>query len=142
MEEQFDFRNGEYFTEEKAVQIKPLVLAYIGDSVYELYVRNRLINGKYRDVNQLHHMAISLVRAKSQAEILHTVEPFLSEREQDIVRRGRNAHTNTVPKNSDIVTYHHATGFEALVGFLYITNQAGRLNEILEKAFESANGQG
>ena len=120
-------------TEIEALQIKPLVLAYIGDGVYELYVRNDLLRKPYRDAHDLHQKAVPFVRAGGQADILRRLSEELTEKEADVVRRGRNAHANTIPKNADVQTYHLATGFEALIGFLHLTGQTERLQYILEK---------
>ena len=123
-------------TEEQAFLTKPLVLAYIGDAVYELYIRQRLVNGKYRDAHDLHVKSVRFVKASAQAAIVRMIDGMLTERERDVVRFGRNAHTNTAPKNADINDYHAATGFEALIGYLKLSLNEERLEEILEKSFE------
>ena len=109
-----------------------LELAYLGDSLYDLYVREHLIakGGKVRD---MHREAISLVCAHAQSEALARIAGELTEAEADVVRRARNAHQNS-PKNADPGEYHHATALEALVGWLYVTGQRDRMNELLEKA--------
>lgn len=127
-------------THEQAIQIKPLVQAYIGDSVYEQYVRTYLISKPYKNVHDLHKKATAFVKAKSQAEIILHLQEELTSKETDIVRRGRNAHPHTVPKNADIGHYHLATGFEALIGYLYLTEDAGRLAYILQKSVEIGEG--
>ncbi|MBO4325728.1 MAG: ribonuclease III [Clostridia bacterium] len=127
-------------TEEQAFLTKPLVLAYIGDAVFELYVRSRLVDGKYRDAHDLHMKSIRYVKASAQSEIIRSIEEMLSEREKDVVRFGRNAHSNTVPKHADITDYHAATGFEALIGYLKLSGQDERLSEILEASFEHIDG--
>lgn len=123
-------------TEEQVLQMKPLVQAYIGDCVYELYVREHLLAGQYGDVNRLHKKAIRYVKAQAQARILYALEPELTPREADVARRGRNAHVHTVPKNAEIADYHAATGFEALIGYLHLTEQRERLAHILRRATE------
>ena len=125
--------------EEQAFLTKPLVLAYIGDAVFELYIRRRLVEGKYRDAHDLHVKSVKYVKASAQASIIQMLEPELTDRERDIVRFGRNAHANTVPKHADLAEYHAATGFEALVGYLELSGNKERLEEILSKAFEYGN---
>lgn len=111
--------------------MSPLTWAYIGDCVYELYVREELINKSNLKPHKLHMEAIKYVRAKKQAEILHEILPKLTEKEQDIVRRGRNAENHHLPKNASVQEYMYATAFEALIGYLYLTKKDKRLKEIL-----------
>ena len=115
-----------------------LELAYLGDSLYDLYVREHLIakGGKVRD---MHREAISLVCAHTQSEALGRVAGQLTEAEADVVRRARNAHQNP-PKNADPGEYHRATALEALVGWLYVTGQRDRMNEVLELALDESLG--
>ena len=113
----------------------PVVLAYIGDSLYDLYVRCRLVfMGDYKSGN-LHRMSIKYVSAKGQAKALDFAEHILNEEEADIVRRARNAKT-TPPKNCDKATYIKATAFEALAGYLYLTSQNERLEAIFKLVFD------
>lgn len=123
-------------TEEQVLQMKPLVQAYIGDCIYEVYIREYLIAHPYKNVHDLHKQATSFVKAQAQAEILMELQLELTQKEMDIVRRGRNAHPHTVPKNADIGQYHLATGFEALIGFLHLSDQKERLNILLERSVE------
>ncbi len=109
--------------------LSPLVLAYIGDAVFELYVRLGLIPNVSK-VQRLHKQAIQYVRAQSQADILKSWEPLLSEEEEAIVRRGRNA-KSAVPKSADMITYRRSTAMEALIGYLYVSGQEQRLWELL-----------
>ena len=109
-----------------------LELAYLGDSLYDLYVREHLI-AKGGRVRAMHREAISLVCAHAQSEALARVSDALTDDERDVVRRARNAHQNP-PKNADACEYHHATGLEALIGWLYVTGQQDRMNEILRIA--------
>jgi len=109
-----------------------LELAYLGDSLYDLYVREHLI-AKGGRVRALHREAISLVCAHAQSEALLRIMDALSDAERDVVRRARNAHQSP-PKNADAGEYHYATALEALVGWLYVTGQRDRMNEILQKA--------
>ncbi|AEY68013.1 ribonuclease III domain-containing protein [Clostridium sp. BNL1100] len=118
------------------MNLQPLVLAYIGDAVYEVYIRTMLVVNSKSNVNMLHKMSVKYVKAKSQADIVHRVNDRLTADEQDIVRRGRNAKSATVPKHADVTDYRYSTGFEALIGYLYLTNNYERLMEILRLAVE------
>ena len=106
-----------------------LELAYLGDSLYDLYVREHLIARGGR-VKSLHRHAVRLVCAHAQSEALGRVEGSLTESEAGVVRRARNVR-QTPPRNADIGEYHRATALEALVGYLYVTGQRERMNEIL-----------
>ena len=118
--------------DEKDVKLmSPLTWAYIGDCVYELYVREELINKTNLKPHKLHIEAIKYVKAKKQADILKEILPKLTEEEQDIVRRGRNSENHHLPKNASVQEYMHATAFEALIGYLYLTKKDERLKEIL-----------
>ncbi len=111
--------------------MNPLVWAYVGDSVYELYVRNYLINNFNSKVHELHISAIKYVKAQAQAEILDIIEPMLTEEEKNIVRRTRNTQNHHIPKNANLADYTYATAFEGLIGFLYLNGEDARLKEIL-----------
>ena len=114
-----------------------LELAYLGDSLYDLYVREHLIARGGR-VRELHREAISLVCAHAQSEALARVAGRLTDAEADVVRRARNAHQNP-PRNADPGEYHHATALEALIGWLYVTGQRERMNELLALALPEEN---
>ncbi len=114
----------------------PLVLAYVGDAVYEMFVRTLLVSSGVMQVAKLHKRAINYVKAKSQAEILTALEEMLYPDELDIVRRGRNTKSATVPKNADIGDYRYATGLEALIGYLYLTGSIDRLIDIFDRIIE------
>lgn len=116
--------------------LSPLTWAYVGDSVYELYVRTYLINKTNLKPHKLHIEAIKYVKAKSQADILKRIENNLSDNEKEIVRRGRNAENHHLPKNADPADYMYATAFEALIGYLYLNKQDSRLHEILDMSIE------
>ena len=111
------------------------VLALLGDAVFSLYIREKLINNKVNDPNVLQKKLVEYVSAKAQSKILNNLieENILSEKEIDIVKRGRNNKRSNHPKNTDIITYKLSTGFEALVGYLYLSNQTKRLEEILKQ---------
>ena len=117
----------------KANAYSPLVLAYMGDAVYELYIRSMLVSHANMQVNKLHKEATGYVKAKAQAELMKKIMPKLSEEEISIYKRGRNAHSYTSAKNADIVDYRCATGFEALIGYLYISGNTERMYEILNE---------
>lgn len=117
-------------------QMSPLVLAYMGDAVYEKYIREYVIRQGLCKNGLLHKKTIKYVSAKAQAEILHRLEEKLTEEELDIVRRGRNSNPHSTAKNVDIIDYKYATGFEALIGYLYLTKKEERLNQILEECIK------
>ena len=112
-----------------------LALAYLGDSVYELYIREHLIQKGIVKVKELQKKCIQYVSAKNQSKILEAIQPMLTEKEKQIVKHGRNAKSHKAPKNTDILTYKHATGFETLIGYLYMNNRS-RLEEIMKKILE------
>lgn len=114
----------------------PLVLAYVGDAVFELYVRTLLVSKGNAPVNKLHRQSICFVRAKSQSDTIHKLLESLTQEEQDIVRRGRNAKSGTIPKNADVTDYKYATGFETLLGYLYLKEDYARLLELLKASVE------
>ena len=121
---------------EDVLQMSPLVWAYMGDAVYEKYIREYVIKQGLCKNGLLHKKSIKYVSAKSQAEILKGLENELTEEELDIVRRGRNSNPHSHAKNADIIDYKYATGFEALIGYLYLIEENERLNEILKKCIE------
>ena len=114
-------------------QYSPLTLAYIGDEVYELCIREYLISKKICKVKDLQKEAVKYVSAKAQEYIINNIYEILTEEEKEVYKRGRNASTNTVPKNTDVVIYKKATGFEAVIGYLYLTKQKRRLNDIIRE---------
>ena len=118
--------------EEEVNLLSPLTWAYVGDSVFELYIRTHLVNKTNLKPHKLHIEAINYVKAKAQAEFLKKIEEILTDEEKEIVRRGRNAQNHHLPKNSNVQEYMHATAFEALIGFLYLTKKYKRLEEILK----------
>ena len=114
-------------------QMSPLVWAYIGDSVYEQYIREYLVtNTKYKP-HKLHMEATKYVKAGAQAEILKKLETELTDEELDIVRRTRNTQNHHLPKNASVTEYMYSTAFEGLIGYLYLTGQKERLKELLDK---------
>lgn len=119
-------------------QMSPLVWAYMGDAVYEKFIREYVIRQGLCKNGLLHKKSIKYVSAKGQAQILKEIEEFLTDEEKDIVRRGRNSNPHSTAKNADIVEYKYATGFEALIGWLYLNEKEERLEEILKKCVENA----
>lgn len=117
-------------------QLNSLALAYMGDAVLEQYVREHLLRSGRVKPNTLHKEATKYVSAKAQAKVVHNMleSKFLSDEEEAILRRGRNAKSGTVPKNTDLQTYKYSTGFEAVIGSLYLQGQAERVREIIERA--------
>ena len=115
-------------------EINVLVLAYLGDAIYEYYVRNYLIDKKIANVNDLQNNAINYVSANAQAKYLTEMldQEFLTEEEIDVVKRARNYKTTSHPKNCDIITYKYATGLEALIGYLDLKQDKERINEIMD----------
>ena len=116
-------------------EMNPLTLAYLGDAVYELWVRTHLLELGHEKVKDLHKQAISYVRASTQSRILHALLPDLDEVEQQVDLRGRNAKGGH-PKNVDVVTYRHATAFESLVGYWQMSGQIERM----QWAFNQVDG--
>ena len=117
-------------------QMSPLVWAYLGDAVYEKYIREYLVlNTKFKP-HKLHVEATKFVKASAQADILKELEEALTEEEQDIVRRTRNTQNHHLPKNASVQEYMYATAFEGLIGYLYLTKQEKRLEEILAKSID------
>lgn len=128
------FNNGNIKTEKDVKMMSPLVLAYIGDAVLELYIRNYLVNKKMVSVNVLHKTATNYVKAKAQSMIVHTLKDVLSETEWSYVKKGRNQKTHTVAKNASIQEYRYATGYEAMLGYLFLAKQTKRLDELIAKS--------
>lgn len=136
---EFDLLKGKFSISE-ARQLNPLVLAFVGDAIYEVFIRTYLVNNNRNlSAHKLHIKAISFVKAHSQSEFMKKLEDILTDEEHGIFKRGRNAKSGTVPKNADVQEYRTATGFEALIGFLYITEQVDRLNKLLNKIIDLNN---
>ncbi|MBP3362088.1 MAG: Mini-ribonuclease 3 [Clostridia bacterium] len=124
---------------ERPELLSPLVLAYIGDSVYEIFVRHELILiHSNMPVHKLHVEAVKYVRAHAQSNSVRALEGILTEEEEAVYKRGRNAKSPTVPRNADVNEYRRATGFEALIGYLYLAGRQERLKKIMRAAFDSA----
>ena len=117
---------------EEVNQMSPLTWAYVGDCVYELYIRTKLVETTKLKPHELHIKSVKYVKAKEQAETLKKLETILTEEEKEIVRRGRNTQTHHIAKNASMQDYMYATAFEALIGYLYLTKQDDRLFEIMK----------
>jgi len=118
-------------SEEKAAQMAPLALAYVGDSVYDIYVRTKLVSEHDCGAGALHSMSVGVVNAKAQADFARFVKDDLTGREKDVFRRGRNTKSITIPKNMSAADYCYATAIEAVMGYLYLSGQHERLSDLL-----------
>ncbi len=118
-------------------EYSPLVLAFIGDAVYELYIRSRLVALGNRGVNGLQKDSSGFARAGAQFKAYHIIEDVLSDEEVSVLHRGRNAKSATVPKNADVSQYRHATGVETLLGYLYISKRHDRIEELMNLIYET-----
>ena len=128
--------------EKRASEYSPLVLAYIGDAVYELYTRERVLEkNPNMPAHKLHIENIKYVKAEAQSSSVSAIENVLSEEEMTVFKRGRNAKSGTSPKNADIVAYRRATGLEALFGYLHLCGRDERLKELMGLAFDNANNK-
>lgn len=123
----------------RATQLSPVALAFMGDAVYEILVRGYLINELHLPSSKLHLACVGFVKASSQAYAVKTILPTLSDEEQMIFRRGRNANTTHVPKNAAPADYRYATGLEALFGYLYICGRQNRISEIFRSIVKVMN---
>jgi len=112
--------------------LSPLTLAFVGDGVFELFVRERLVCQGNCPVKSLHKKSVEQVCCGAQAKVSKRLLPLLTEEELEVFKRGRNAHTNHVPKNAAVEDYHAATAFEALFGYLYLSGNIERLREIFK----------
>lgn len=114
----------------------PLALAYIGDAVYDLVIRSLVVAKANRSANELHHMSVKYVKAAAQAKMIDGLLEGLTEEEEAVYRRGRNANPHTVAKNASRGDYRKATGFEALMGYLYLTGQSDRMLALMKAGVE------
>ncbi|MCD8027005.1 MAG: ribonuclease III [Clostridiales bacterium] len=116
----------------KTDEISPLTLAFVGDGVYDLLVREFLVNRANRPVGELNRQKVKLVNCKSQAEFAKSILPKLSEKEASVYKRGRNAAPKCTPKNASVADYHSATGLESLFGYLYLNGEDERVKELFD----------
>ena len=124
-------------TEQDINQLSPLTWAYVGDCVFELYIRTHLVDKTNLKPHKLHIESIKYVKASSQAEMLNNIYENLNDDEKDIVRRGRNAENHHLPKHSNVQEYMYSTAFEALIGYLYLCGDIERVKEIIEMSLKS-----
>ena len=140
MPENTDFlaycKNALHLQKVDAGMYSPLVLAYIGDAVYELIIRTKVINHGSMQVNKMHKKSASLVKAETQANLIKILEPLLTSQEHAVYKRGRNAKSGTMAKHATMVDYRMATGFEALMGYLFLTEQFVRMMELVSIGLE------
>ena len=119
-------------------QLSPLVLAYIGDSVFDLVIKTYLVDSKGNmQVNKLNRFASGIVKAQTQSKLIGFIEPQLTEAEEAVYKRGRNAKSYTSAKNASILDYRRATGFEALVGYLYLKKEWKRMLELIKAGLDA-----
>ncbi|MBE5761038.1 MAG: Mini-ribonuclease 3 [Clostridiales bacterium] len=122
--------------EAHALRLNPVQWAYVGDTVYDLFVRTYVLAKRDCPIGKLNKLCVSYVNCKAQSRALLRIEEHLCEKELDVVRRGRNTKTHAAPKNADPADYQRATSLEALIGFLYLTNQDERIEELMNIIFE------
>ena len=119
-------------THTKADEYSPLTLAFLGDGVYDLLVRESLVNRANRPAGELNRQKVAMVNCKAQAEYAQLLMPSLSEKERAVYKRGRNAAPKCTPKNGSVADYHSATGLECLFGYLHVNGETGRINELFD----------
>ena len=122
-------------------QLSPLVLAYIGDSIFDLVVKTMIVTKGNTQVNKMNRMASSIVKAESQSKMIGYIEDKLSEEEEGVYKRGRNAKSVSPAKNQSITDYRRATGFEALLGYLYLKKEWKRMLELVKIGLDSIKEQ-
>lgn len=126
----------EYNNGQEPKELSALALAYVGDAVFEMLVRTKVLSWGNAPVNGLNKKARGIVNAKAQSDMYFRIEEFLTDEEKGVFRRGRNAKSHTVPKNADIMDYRHATGLESLFGYLYLCGNMERAIELFDKGME------
>ena len=127
------FKLGETVDKNKVIGLSPVVLAFVGDAVYSLFVRERLAVSSDKKTGELNELAVREVKASAQAEFIGEILPILTEEEAGVFRRARNTKKKSRSKSATVAEYNLSTGFEAVLGFLYLTGQFDRLNYILNK---------
>ncbi len=118
-------------------EMSPLALAFVGDAVYSLYIREMLLRDANRPAGQLHKLSVQWVQASAQAKGMRKIMPLLNETEEAVFKRGRNAHPGHSPKHQSACDYHYATGFESLCGYLYLKEENERLSLLLSEVIQS-----
>lgn len=137
----FEIRNFFGIKEKDIRSFSPLTLAYIGDAIYEIIVRSLLVENGNAPVGKLHKRASQIVKAEAQKESMAKIEPLLTEAEFAVYKRGRNAKSYTSAKNASVIDYRIATGFEALIGYLYLEGKNERLLELVKVGLEDKIGK-
>lgn len=127
------FHLGEKMDKARANNVSPVVLAFVGDAVYSLFVRERLTFNSDKKAGELNILAVKEVRATAQAEFFKEIETLLTEEELSVFKRARNAKKTTRAKSASVAEYNVSTGFEAVLGYLYMTGETERLNYLLNK---------
>ena len=122
--------------------LSPQALAFVGDCIFDLVIRTRIAEDGNRPVRQMHRKKASLVNAGAQARMAELLKPMFTEEEKDIYRRGRNCHPSTMAKNQSVSDYRHATGLEALCGYLYLSGQIGRILELIDAGLAAMETKG
>lgn len=133
LEEQFEL------PEQDIRSYSPLTLAYIGDAIYDLYIRTIIVKRGNTQPNKLHKRASALVKAETQADMVNVLETHFTPEEEAVFKRGRNAKSYTTAKNATTGEYRRATGFEAVVGYLYLTKQYNRIIDLIKIGLEAIN---
>ena len=142
MEESLGYLKEQFALKEQDIKsYSPLTLAYIGDGIYELVIRTILVSQCNCQPNKLHKKASQLVKASAQSDMMDVLEPVLTEPEKAIYKRGRNAKSPTMAKNATMADYRRATGFEALMGYLYLEEQEQRMIDLIKIGLENHNGR-
>lgn len=131
------FGENDFLAPEGARNLNPVVLAFVGDAVYSLYVREKLVHETDYKTGTLQKLSSQKVSARGQSELAEKILPLLTEEEAEIYRRGRNAHKSTRSKNASVGEYNRSTGFEALLGFLYLTGRFDRIEFLLKDSDEN-----
>lgn len=141
MEKSIDFLREQFELENRDIKTySPLTLAYIGDGVYEIVIRTILVSNGNCPPNKLHKRASALVKAVAQSAMMEVIEPLLQQEEEAVYKRGRNAKSYTMAKNATMADYRRATGFEALMGYLYLDGREERMIELIKAGLEKING--
>jgi ribonuclease-3 family protein len=133
------FRLNQILEEEKVKNLSSIVLAFIGDAVYSLFVREKLVSESDAKTGELNKLSSQIVCAKAQAKKIDEIMPLLTDEEKDVFRRARNAKKGAKAKNASVVEYNKSTGFEAVIGFLYLTGKYERIDKLLNYEVDNEN---
>ena len=140
MEESINYLEAQFGLPNQDIRsYSPLTLAYIGDAIYDLYIRTIIVKRGNTQPNKLHKRASALVKAETQADMVNVLEPHFTPEEEAVFKRGRNAKSYTTAKNATTGEYRRATGFEAVVGYLYLTKQYNRIIDLIKIGLEAIN---